>query len=124
MIKVIFASLLCWRWVAQVLDKPRLLHRPCGKPDEQHTLDVGDRPNTLYDRQKQMYLDIAHEIAGTRQGRHWHCFDEVMSTKFAVMATCGTLTNGHKMYVRLRLSYAQGRGTESAEGTWALSAVW
>jgi hypothetical protein len=89
----------------------------CSKPDEQHALEVGDRPNHSLMIAKGKCLEIAgtqakedvgtgfDEIAGNRSHGHGYVIN--------------TWANGDKSYVHTQGSATLKDGAiESAEGTW------
>ena len=97
----------------------------CGKPDEAHSLDVGDRPNhSLMISKGKCTWTKPMKIAGTQtkedDGTN---FDEVngdISTGQGYVV--GTMDNGDKMYVSIQtLGIMKDGKMQSARGTFALA---
>ena len=123
MIKVIFAFLAMLALGGAGFGQTKVAGTvQCGKPDEQHTLDVGDRPNhSLMIAKSKCTWTLPMEIAGTKTKEDTGTgFDEVSGNKSRGHGyVVGTLTNGDKMYVRTQGSATLKDGApESAEGTW------
>jgi hypothetical protein len=97
----------------------------CGKPDEQHALEIGDRPNhSLMIAKGKCTWTRPMEIAGTQTKEDIGTgFDEISGTKSRGNGyVIGTWTNGDKSYVRTQSSATLKDGTiESAEGTWSFT---
>jgi hypothetical protein len=93
----------------------------CGKPDQQHAIDVGDRPNhSFVISQTKCTWTKPLEIAGV-QGKEdvYTEFSEVSGNRARVQGYgIGTMTNGDKFYGRLQCSFVLKEGaTESGECT-------
>ena len=93
----------------------------CGKPDQQHAIDVGDRPNhSFVINQTKCTWTKPLEIAGV-QGKEgvYTEFSEVSGNRARIQGYgIGTMTNGDKFYGRLRCSFVLKEGaTESGECT-------
>jgi len=84
----------------------------CSKPDEQHALEVGDRPNhSLMIAKGKCTWTKPLEIAGTQ-------VKDDIGTGYVV----NTWANGDKSYVRTQGSATLKDGTiDSAEGTWSFT---
>jgi hypothetical protein len=93
----------------------------CGKPDQQHAIDVGDRPNhSFVISQTKCTWTKPLEIAGV-QGKEdvYTEFSEVSGNRARVQGYgIGTMTNGDKFYGCLQCSSVLKEGaTESGECT-------
>ena len=93
----------------------------CGKPDQQHAIDVGDRPNhSFVISQTTCPWTKPLEIAGV-QGKEdvYTEFSEVSGNRARVQGYgIGTMTNGDKFYGRLQCSFVLKEGaTENGECT-------
>ena len=97
----------------------------CGKPDEQHMLEVGDRPgHSLMISKGKCTWTKPMEVAGTQTKEDVGTnFDETHGNKSQGHGyVVGTLANGDKMYVRTQTSATMKDGAvESGEGTWSFS---
>ncbi len=93
----------------------------CGKPDQQHAIDVGDRPNhSFVINQTKCTWSKPLEIAGAQSKEDVYTeFSEVNGNRARVQGYgIGTMTNGDKFYGRLRCSFLLKEGaTESGECT-------
>ena len=97
----------------------------CGKPDQEHALDVGDRPNhSLMISKGKCTWTKPMKIAGTQtkedDGTN---FDEVNGdTTKGHGYVVGTMDNGDKMYVSIQSSGTMKDGKmQGAHGTFALT---
>ena len=94
----------------------------CGKPDEQHMLDVGDHPgHSLMISKGKCSWTKPMEIAGTQTKEDVGTnFDEVNGNKSQGHGyVVGTLANGDQMYVHIQGSSTLKDGAvETAQGTW------
>ena len=95
----------------------------CGKPDEQHILEVGDHPNhsLMIDRSKCTWTKPL-EIAGTQDKEYVTTeSDEIQGNRsrghgYAV----DTMTNGDRAFVRFEGSATSKDGVmQSVEGKWS-----
>ncbi len=97
----------------------------CSKPDEQHALEVGDRPNhSLMVAKGKCTWTKPMEIAGTQTKEDIGTgFDEISGNKSRGHGyVVGTMANGDKMHVSTQGSATLKEGTiESAEGTWSFT---
>lgn len=123
MIKVIFAFLATLALGGAGFGQTKLSGTvKCSKPDEQHTLDVGDRPNhSLMIAKGKCTWTVPMEIAGTQTKEDTGTgFDEVSGNKsHGHTYVVGTLANGDKTYVRAQGSATLKNGAlETAEGRW------
>jgi hypothetical protein len=93
----------------------------CGKPDEQHALEVGDRPNhSLTIAEGKCTWTKPLEIAGTKSKDDIGTgFGDVTGNKSQEHGyVVGTWANGDKSFVRTQGSAVLKSGTiESADGT-------
>ncbi len=93
----------------------------CGKPDQQHAIDVGDRPNhSFVINQTKCTWTKPLEIAGVQSKEDVYTeFSEVSGNRARVQGYgIGTMANGDKFYIRLRCSFALKEGApESGECT-------
>jgi hypothetical protein len=97
----------------------------CGKPDQQHAIEVGDRPNhSFVISQTKCTWTKSIEIAGIQTKEHVVAqFYEVSGNRshgqeYAV----GTMTNGDKYYGPVQGSATLKDGVpESAEGKWSFA---
>jgi hypothetical protein len=97
----------------------------CGKPDEEHSLDVGDRPNhSLMISKGKCTWTKPMKIAGTQtkedDGTN---FDEVNGDKTAGHGyVVGTMDSGDTMYVSIQSTGAMKDGKmQSVRGTWSFT---
>jgi len=97
----------------------------CGKPDDQHSLDVGDRPNHSFSISKgKCTWTKPMEIAGTQtkedDGTN---FDEITGDHSTGRGyVVAALANGDKMYVRIQSSATMKEGKlVSGRGTWSFT---
>lgn len=123
MIKVIFAFLAMLALGSTAVGQTKISGTvKCSKPDEQHMLDVGDRPNhSLMIAKGKCTWTVPMEIAGTKATEDIGTgFDEVSGNKSRGHSyVVGTLANGDKTYVRAQGSATLKDGVpERAEGTW------
>jgi hypothetical protein len=97
----------------------------CGKPDQQHAIEVGDRPNHSFAiSQMKCTWTKSLEIAGVQSKEDVYTeFVEVSGNRsYGQLYGVGTMTNGDKYYLR-----PQGSGTlkdgllETAEGKWSFA---
>jgi hypothetical protein len=97
----------------------------CGKPDEEHVVDVGDRPNHSFAVSKgKCTWTKPMEIAGTQaKGSVGTFFDEITGKKdHGHGYVVDTWANGDKTYARVQTKGTVKDGKpESGEGTWALT---
>ncbi len=97
----------------------------CSKPDEQHALEVGDRPNhSLMIAKGKCTWTKPLEIAGTQSKEDISAFfDEVTGNKSHGHGyVVNTWANGDKSYVRTQGSSTLKDGPiESVEGTWSFT---
>ena|SRR5215471_14206506 len=97
----------------------------CGKPDEQHVLEVGDQPHhSLMISKGKCTWTKPMEIAGTQTKEDVGTgFDEVVGKRSRGHSyVVGTLANGNEMYVRTRGSATMKDAMiESADGTWSFT---
>ena len=97
----------------------------CGKPDEQHALEVGDRPNhSLTIAKGKCTWTKPLEIAGTKSTEDTGTgFGDVTGNKSLEHGyVVGTWDNGDKSYVRTQGSATLKGGTiETANGTWSFT---
>jgi hypothetical protein len=97
----------------------------CAKPDQQHAIEVGDRPNHSFTiSQLKCTWTKSFEIAGVQSKEHVPTiFGEVSGNRsrdqeYAV----GTMTNGDKYYGRTQDSATLKDGVfESIEGKWSFA---
>jgi hypothetical protein len=93
----------------------------CGKPDQQHAIDVGDRPNhSFVISQTKCTWSKPLEIAEAQSKEDVYTgFSEVSGNRARVQEYgIGTMTNGDKFYCRLKCSFVLKEGaTESGECT-------
>src|SRR6266478_2630765 len=97
----------------------------CGKSDEEHSLDVGDRPNhSLMISKGKCTWTKPMKIAGTQtkedDGTN---FDDVKGGRSAGLGyVVGTMDNGDKMYVRIQSTATMKDGNMlSADGTFSFT---
>jgi hypothetical protein len=94
----------------------------CGKPNEQHALEVGDRPHhSLMIAKGKCTWTKPMEIAGAQTQEDIGVgFDEITGTKSRGHGyVINTWANGDKSYVRTQgTATLKGETIESAEGTW------
>jgi hypothetical protein len=97
----------------------------CGKPDEEHSLDVGDRPNhSLMISKGKCTWTKPMKIAGTQtkedDGTN---FDELDGDRTRGHGyVVGTMDNGDKMYVSIQSSGTMKDGKmQGSHGTFALT---
>jgi len=97
----------------------------CGKPSEQHILEVGDQPHhSLMISKGKCTWTRPMEIVGTQTKEDVGTgFDEVVGNKSRGHGyVVGTLANGDKMYVRTQGSATmKNEVIENAEGTWSFT---
>jgi hypothetical protein len=95
----------------------------CGKPDQQHAIEVGDRPNHSFAiSQTKCTWTKPLEIAGIQTKEDVYTgFNEVSGNRArGQLYGVVTMTNGDKYYVRGQGSTTMKDGVpESAEGTWS-----
>ncbi len=90
----------------------------CAKPDEQHALDVGDRPqHSLAISKGKCTWTKPMEIAGTQtKDDSFTGFEDVSATKGSGRGyVVGTLANGDKMYVRTQSTATLKDGSMQTE---------
>jgi len=94
----------------------------CGKPDQQHAIEVGDRPNhSFVISQTKCTWTKPLEIAGVQSKEDVYTgFSEISGDRSRVQEYgVGTMTNGDKFYVRPKCSFALKEGAaESGECMW------
>ena len=99
----------------------------CGKPDEQHMLEVGDHPgHSLMISKGKCTWTKPMDIAGTQTKEDVGTnFDDVRGNKAQGHGyVVGTLANGDKMYVHIQGSSTLKDGAvETGEGTWSSQAA-
>jgi len=97
----------------------------CAKPDQQHAIEVGDRPNhSFVISQMKCTWTKSLEIGGVQSKEDVYTqFVEVSGNRsYGQLYGVGTMTNGDKYYLR-----PQGSGTlkegvfESMEGKWSFA---
>jgi hypothetical protein len=97
----------------------------CSKPDEQHALEVGDRPHhSLVVAKSKCTWTKPMEIAGTKSKEdHGAGFDDITGNQsHGYGYVVNTWANGDKSYARTHGSATLKGGTiESAEGTWSFT---
>ncbi len=97
----------------------------CGKPDEQHALEVGDNPgHSLMISKGKCTWTKPMEIAGTQTKEDAGTnFDDVHGSKSEGHGyVVGTMANGDTMHVRTHGSGTLKDGAvESASGTWSFT---
>lgn len=97
----------------------------CAKADEEHVLDVGDRPHhSLMISKGKCSWKKPMEIAGTQTKEDIGTgFDEIRGSRSNGHGyVVGTLANGDKMYVRTQgAASLKDNVMESAEGTWSFT---
>jgi hypothetical protein len=97
----------------------------CGKPDEQHALEVGDRPHhSLMIAKGKCTWTKPMEIAGSQTKEDIGAgFDDITGNKSREHGyVVNTWANGDKSYVRTQGSATlKGEMIESAEGTWSFA---
>jgi len=97
----------------------------CGKPDEAHSINVGDRPHhSMMISKGACTWTKPMEIAGTQTKDDAGAnFDEITGDKSHGHGyVVGTLANGDKMYVRTQATGTMKDGAmESAQGTWSFT---
>jgi hypothetical protein len=95
----------------------------CSKPDQQHAIEVGDRPNHSFAISQTKCTWIKPlEIAGIQTKEDVYTgFNEVSGNRArGQLYGVVTMTNGDKYYVRGQGSTTMKDGApESAEGTWS-----
>jgi hypothetical protein len=97
----------------------------CGKPDEEHSLDVGDMPNhSLMISKGKCTWTKPMKIAGTQtkedDGTN---FDDVRVDRSTGLGyVVGTMDSGDKMYVSIHSSGTMKDGKmQSVRGTWSFA---
>lgn len=97
----------------------------CSKPDQQHALEVGDRPNhSFVIFQGKCTWSKPLEIAGTKAKDHsGTVFQEVSGNRASTRGSgVDTMENGDKFYVRWQGSTSTKDGIiQSDEGTWSFA---
>jgi ABC-type Na+ efflux pump permease subunit len=97
----------------------------CGKPDQQHAIEVGDRPNHSFTiSQFKCTLTKSLEIAGLQSKEYVDTiFGEVSGNRSRGQAYgVVTMTNGDKYYVRAQDPATLKDGVlESSEGKWSFA---
>ncbi len=97
----------------------------CGKPEQQHALEVGDRPHhSFVIGQGKCTWTKPMEIAGIQSKEDIGTgFDEISgNTSRGHGYVVNTWTNGDKSYVRTHGSATlKDGGLQSAEGTWSFT---
>jgi hypothetical protein len=97
----------------------------CAKPDQQHAIEVGDRPNHSFAiSQTKCTWTKPAEIAGVQSKEHVSTsFSEVSGNRSRDQGyPVGTMTNGDKYYGRTQSSATLKEGVpESMEGTWSFA---
>jgi len=97
----------------------------CGKSDEQHALDVGDKPHHSFNISKgKCTWTKPMEIAGTQtKDDDGTNFEEVSGDKSTGHGyVVGTMANGDKVYVRTHGSATMKDGNlQAGQGTWSFT---
>jgi hypothetical protein len=95
----------------------------CSKPDQQHAIEVGDRPNHAFVvSQRKCTWTKGFEIVGTEAKDHMATeFSEVSGNSAAFQGIAvGTMASGDKYFDRFRAKATVKDGLlESVEGTWS-----
>jgi hypothetical protein len=118
-LKIIFTLLIVFALAAVASAQTKISGTlQCGKPDQQHAIDVGDRPNhSFVISQLRCTWTKSLEIAGVQSKEDVETFFSEVSGNGSHDQgyIAGSMSNGDKYYLRVQGS---GSAPESGEGQW------